>query len=758
MKQILLPPACHYFNNFKKPFFILLFSVMAACCKGQLYWNGTGTWNAASTWGNASGGPYTQTWTANSAAVFDVPSSAITGATIACSGITANEDVTVTPGGTFGTGGTVITVNVASGKTFDFGSQGVSATAGTGFIKSGAGVFALGGSTYGGGFTLNAGTLVLRGVNAVGSGNTFTINGGTICSNASRNLSGKPSQVIINGNFTIGATTGLASATAILTFDAPMLLGHAVTRTITIGNSAAHVFNGVISGSGSGVTINSTSTGKIVLGGACTYDGLTTIDGGTLQLARTGGGSLPNTNDVLLNSGGTLQISSNQTLHDLSLSTGSTLTVDAGITLTINGTLFHNGGNIVLGTGAAIVYGAGATLQYGASSVQLTSDKEFSATCGLTNLAINNPGGVILHTSREISGALNFIAGNITLGINDLTIASASGYAATQHVVTDNTGELIIKNIGAATAVFPIGANTITINAIAIANGNNADYAARVEPGFPFPLLLPNNAVNRTWTVTPSATPGAGVNITFNYGAGDANPGFNFTSAVEHGVYTSGWNISQSGLLQTGTYQVTATVNAFVGGNALPMVIGNLGAILSIPRLVDLFAQNKNDVVLLNWRLNTTAVIKEMVIERSHDGRNFTTLANLPVTTLQYTDDKILPGTAYYRIRITDINGKTFYSAIAAVINSSNGFDIVHVLPGLVSSSLQLNVTAAQKTRLDVMIRTASGQLVAKHHYPLIAGSNLLDMDVQQLAAGLYFITAITADAGNVKTVRFVKQ
>lgn len=758
MKQILLPPARHYFKHLKTSCIILLCSCTMLLCKAQLYWNGSGTWNAASTWGNASGGPYSQTWTANSAAVFDVPAATITGATIACSGITANEDVTVTPGGTFGTGSTVIMVNVAAGKTFDFGSQGVSATAGTGFVKSGAGVFALGGSTYGGGFTLNAGTLVLRGVNAVGSGNVFTINGGTICSNASRNLSGKPSQVVINGDFTIGATTGLASATAIITFDAPMVLGNAVTRTITIGNNAAHVFNGIISGSGSGITINSTSAGKIVLGGASTYDGLTTISGGTLQLARTGGGSLPAANDVLVNSGGSLQISSSQVLHDLSLNAGSTLTVDAGVTLTINGTLFHNGGNIVLGTGAAIVYGAGATLSYGASTVQLTTDKEFSAACGLTNLAINNPGGLILHTSREITGTLNFIAGNITLGINDLTIASSAGYSATQHVVTDNTGKLIIKNIGAAAAVFPIGANTTTINSIAMANGNNADYAARVEPGFPFPLLQPNNAVNRTWTITASVTPGAGVQVTFNYAAGDANPGFNFASAVEHGVYTSGWNINQSGLLQTGSYQVTATVSSFVGGNALPMVIGNLGAILSIPRSVDLLAQNKNDRVLLSWKINTAAVIKELLLERAYDGRNFKTLANLPVTTVNYTDDKILPGMVSYRIRITDINGKIFYSAVAAVLNSSDGFDIVSVLPNIVHSSMQLNVSAAQKEKIEVMITGAAGQVVLQQSFRLTAGSNLLDMDASGLAAGLYFITAITANGERVKTVRFIKQ
>lgn len=745
-------------NTFLKSlFFTIVLCSITVTGTGQLYWNGTGAWGAANAWGVSSGGPYNLSWTPNTAAVFEVPGSTITGATIACSGITATEDVTVSPSGTFGTGGTVINVDVAPGKTFDFSSQGVSSIAGTGFIKSNAGVFALSGGSYSGGFTLNAGTLVARGVNAFGSGGILTINSGTICSNANRNLSGKPSIINVGGNFTLGATTGLASATATLTFDAPLTLGTGVTRIITIGNTAAHTFNGVISGTGSGITINTTSTGRLVLGGANTYDGLTTITGGTLQLNKTGGGTLPNTNDVVINSSGILQVSSNQTLHDLTLSNSSTLTVDAGVTLTIGGTFFHNGGNIILGTGASIVYSAGATLTYGATTVQLTSDKEFSAACGLTNLTINNPAGVILHTSREILGALNFSSGNITLGINDLTIASAAGFSATQHAVTDNTGKLIIKNIGTAAAVFPIGANSTTINPLSIANGNNSDYAARVETGFPFPILAGNNAINRTWTVTASATPGAGVNVTFFYSAGDGNPGFNYTGSVEHGVYTAGWNINQSGLSPTGSYQVATVVSSLVGGAALPMVIGNMGAILSNQRSADLSVLKRNDGALLNWTVNLTTAVKQIDIERSADGRSFKTIAKLPATSTSYTDGQLPAGTIYYRIRLADINGKTTYSAISALINSDAGFDIINLLPNIATTDLQLNVSAAKKTKLNVQVTDIAGRPLIKSLYKLVAGSSLLDINIAALAAGMYYLTAVTEE-GAVKTVRFVKQ
>ena len=77
------------------------------------------------------------------------------------------------------------------------------------------------GNTYGGGFTLNAGTMIVRGVNAMGSAgtNTLAINGGILASNANRDLSGKyAGGITIGGDFQIGDVTGLALSTANLTF------------------------------------------------------------------------------------------------------------------------------------------------------------------------------------------------------------------------------------------------------------------------------------------------------------------------------------------------------------------------------------------------------------------------------------------------------------------------------------------------------------------------------------------------------------
>jgi autotransporter-associated beta strand protein len=252
----------------------------------NLYWKTTVAANAwtGSFWGAASGGPYTSAWTAGSTAIFEDNGGTtllLTGATTNVAGITANENVTVTAAGTLGTGGTVATIEVASGKTFNFQGQALSTAAGTGFVKTGLGTLSLTGATYPGGLTISAGTVAAGGVNALGAGGPLTIAGGTTLrstSTAARDFTGKQTAITINGDFTLGDAINNGG----LTFSAPTALG-AATRTLTL-NSAA-TFNGALSGD-PGVGLTKAGTGLLTLGGANTYDGPTTATAGTLLFSK----------------------------------------------------------------------------------------------------------------------------------------------------------------------------------------------------------------------------------------------------------------------------------------------------------------------------------------------------------------------------------------------------------------------------------------------------------------------------------------
>ena len=150
-------------------------------------------------------------------------------------------------------------------------------------------------------------------------------------------------------------------------------------------------------------------------------------------------------------------------------------------------------------------------------------------------------------------------------------------------------------------------------------------------------------------------------------------------------------------------------------------------------------------------------------MERSADGRNFTGITTITADALRcqqpfdYTDTHPVNGMNYYRLKMTDAYGKVTYSIIIAILNKESGFDIAGLYPTIVNSNATLNVTAAQKTKMDIVITDVTGRQVQKIACNLLAGSNQFTVNLSSLGAGTYQITGYTAD-GASRTIRFVKQ
>ena len=279
-------------HSFKSFFITALLTIVFAIGTGESWgqtnnYFGTAGTITGSVWSTNSAGPYTSALVSTGGPILNFNNAgSATGGTIAtCVGINFGAAITWSAGGTIGATGINLPISVATGISQNFGSQGFSTAATAAFTKNGAGELAMAGGTFAGGFTLNAGTLAAGGVNALGNG-ALTINGGTLSGTATRTFAGKFTGITIAGDFTLGATTGLSSSAANLTFDAATSLG-AATRTITIGGTGVYTLGGVISGtSTAGLTIASTAAGIINLTGVNTYPGTTTVTGGELRLIQ----------------------------------------------------------------------------------------------------------------------------------------------------------------------------------------------------------------------------------------------------------------------------------------------------------------------------------------------------------------------------------------------------------------------------------------------------------------------------------------
>jgi autotransporter-associated beta strand protein len=145
-----------------------------------------------------------------------------------------------------------------------------------GLTKAGSGLLTLTGTnTFSGGTILNAGGFGIGNDSALGTG-TLTINGGNLRAiDASRTMT---NAVTVGGNFTVDGSQAL-------TLNGNMNLGGAV-RSITVDNTAATTFGGILSGAG-GVT--KLGSGSLMMSGANTYTGNTQVDAGALIYNGTWG-------------------------------------------------------------------------------------------------------------------------------------------------------------------------------------------------------------------------------------------------------------------------------------------------------------------------------------------------------------------------------------------------------------------------------------------------------------------------------------
>jgi hypothetical protein len=156
-----------------------------------------------------------------------------------------------------------------------------------------------------------------------------------------------------------------------------------------------------------------------------------------------------------------------------------------------------------------------------------------------------------------------------------------------------------------------------------------------------------------------------------------------------------------------------------------------------------------NGTSQLNWVTATEQNNSHFVVERSKDGRAFTSLSNAiqskanngtSETPLDYgyTDATPFQGHNYYRLQQHDIDGKTSYSKVVDVYFGNE--TMVTLYPNPVNSIMNVDINTPKATSATLKVTDATGRVVKVVSMQLSAGANTTQVDLQGLADGMYMV------------------
>jgi hypothetical protein len=420
--------------------------------------------------------------------------------------------------------------------------------------------------------------------------------------------------------------------------------------------------------------------------------------------------------------------------------------------------------------------GAVSTVNPTGGTTALLIDRTATGTNG--DFIVDN--AVTLASSATVYGSLTLNNGILTSSVlNTLTLTNtASTTGASNSSFVDGP----VKKVGNTAFTFPVGKSGTGYVPIGV--GNYTGTLAPLTDAFTAEYIRSSAAA-----LGPITDPNINHMSVCDYWKLDRSSGsqtadvtlfWNSNSPCNGGTYINdltkllighfngvNWNSSSWGFASYAgttaagniTWSSVTTYSPFAlgsntNGNPLPIVFNYLNG----------YKQGSNH--LLNWKVTCNATPRlTMTLERSADGSSYTGIYSITADAARcaqpfdYTDAQTLKGMNFYRLKMTDVDGRITYSTTVALLNASKGVEIVNIVPNPITTTgnFKLNVTSAQAVKMNIIITDMQGRVVLSQTNDLINGFNSIDMNVGRLSKGTYTISGIMADE-KTRVMRFVKE
>ncbi len=600
--------------------------------------------------------------------------------------------------------------------------SGTNSSAGAVILGSGAGYQVdLDNASNGG---IASGTLTLTGGNIQSLLASQTLSNAVVVNGTQTNFNGSNSITLAgsvsnvgNSSLTNSITGGRLTISGSVNLD--QVTGTAQTLTFGGSSTSVTVISGVIQDYSGGVgtvggnlTFNPTNSGTptLILAGANTYTGTTTLSGGILQLDNASNGGLGSSKLLINGNGGTLQsLLPSQTVSNA-------ITLSQGLTVSGANSIILTGGINVVNSPTITSNISGAnSLTISTGTVNLDQ-----VTGTAQTLSINSSGFTIVSSPiQDFSGGLGTVGGNLSSGgFGYLTISGSNAFGGatggTAGTLSISNGTVILAGANSS----PIGKTTLNNGALWFDNANDGGLAGGILTlgGGTVQSLLASQTITNSGTMSGSVIFTGANSIIMTGGLADTGANLtltnNMTSAVTGNSLTFSTGVvtldQVTGTAQTLTIAGSGNTTISSAIKDISTGLGTNGANLTITNTgtTTLSGANSFGGSTTAGTLTVNGAGGTVILA----GTNSSTIGNTTLTagTLQLdnaTDGGLAGG-------ILNFNGGTLQSLLASqAVSNSGTFAASSTISGTQSISLNGTYTQSASTTLTNNISGSGRQL-----------------------------------------------
>ncbi|HAO47312.1 MAG TPA: hypothetical protein DCQ97_10325 [Chitinophagaceae bacterium] len=396
--------------------------------------------------------------------------------------------------------------------------------------------------------------------------------------------------------------------------------------------------------------------------------------------------------------------------------TADTIYINGGFT-NASGAAFTNNGMLYVSqdlsnSQSAMAAGTGRLYLNGTGLQTITGSQPFKTY----DLVTDNVAGFLVNNNLSVSGVHTYTAGLITTSAtpNYMIYEAGSSYSGSSDARHVNGW---VKKFGNSNFIFPVGNDTyerpVTLSSLSASGEYNVRYNVNPTPNrtnLNTPLVLVDTF--EYWTINRIS--GGSAQVTMNWDQAKVP----FPNVMLSGIRASYYNGSLWTNIGGSATGVVATSGSVTSGSTnifnTNFVIASVSFVLQA-KIITFTADRSNGATRVNYSIGNELNVDRYELEKSDDGISFRTIhtqnANNRNNTefYSYTDNSALRGTAYYRLKMTELSNRVTYSAIVSVADHSKELYIVR---NPVSDRIDLYAGTSATGTYMYRITATNGQVI----------------------------------------------